>query len=187
MKSLIVYVSGHHNNTEQVARVLAKNLEADMKNMVLDTADAHNSYYKTLWRGRPHDRWNVTKLEQIDSKVLAGYDLIGFGSGAYYFKLHPCLFQFIDRFPPLKNKKAFIFTTSGLTSKFFVNLYHNPLKAKLQSKGFDVIGEFNCPGFDTFGAAKIIGLGGLKKGRPSVQDLKNAEAFAKKIAAKTNS
>jgi len=184
MKSLVVYVSGHHQNTEKVAKVLADTLGAERKNLVLDTDKSHNSYFKTMVLGRPHDRWNVTKLEQIDPNRLAEYDLVGFGSGAYYFQLHPALFQFVDRFSQSKNKKAFIFTTSGLTSKFLIKLYHEPLKTILRSKGFDVIGEFSAAGFDTFGAAKIIGLGGLKKGRPSAQELQNAEAFAKNLKAK---
>jgi flavodoxin len=52
----------------------------------------------------------------------------------------------------------------------------------LQSKGFEVIGEFNCAGFDTVGPLRIIG--GINKGRPNDEDLTQAEAFAKNLKGK---
>jgi flavodoxin len=152
MKKLIVYVSVHHNNTEKIARVFANTLEADMKNP-----------------------------EQIDSNSLSVYDLIGFGSGIYFFKHHKSLLEFANRLPQSKNKKVFIFSTSGIT-KIKVLIRHGPLKTILQSKGFEVIGEFNCAGFDTVGPLRIIG--GINKGRPNDEDLKEAEAFAKNLKGK---
>jgi flavodoxin len=152
MKKLIVYVSVHHNNTEKIARVFANTLEADMKNP-----------------------------EQIDSHSLSVYDLIGFGSGIYFFKHHKSLLEFANRLPQSKNKKVFIFSTSGIT-KIKALIRHGPLKTILQSKGFEVIGEFNCAGFDTVGPLRIIG--GINKGRPNDEDLKEAEAFAKNLKGK---
>jgi flavodoxin len=149
MKKLIVYVSVHHNNTEKIARIFANILEAEMKNP-----------------------------EQIDTNNLSAYDLIGFGSGIYFFKHHKSLLEFAKRLPPLKNKKTFIFSTSGQTKiKFLVR--HKPLKTILESKGFEVIGEFNCAGFDTVGPLRLIG--GIKKGRPNNEDFKQAAAFAKNL------
>jgi flavodoxin len=154
MKKLIVYVSVHHNNTEKIARIFANILEADMKNP-----------------------------EQIDSNSLLGYDLIGFGSGIYFFKHHKSLLEFAKRLPPSKNKKAIVFSTSGLTKiKFLVR--HGPLKTILESKGFEVIGEFNCAGFDTVGPLRLIG--GIKKGRPNDEDFKKAETFAKNLKRNIN-
>jgi len=154
MKKLIVYVSVHHNNTEKIAKIFANILEADMKNP-----------------------------EQIDPNSLLGYDLIGFGSGIYFFKHHKSLLEFAKRLPPSKNKKAFVFSTSGLTKiKFLVR--HGPLKTILKSKGFEVIGEFNCAGFDTVGPLRLIG--GIKKGRPNDEDFKKAEAFAKNLKRNIN-
>lgn len=149
MKKLIVYVSVHHNNTEKIAQILADILEADMKNP-----------------------------EQIDSNYLSAYDLIGFGSGIYFFKHHKSLLEFANKLPPLKNKKAFIFSTSGVT-KIKSLVRHGPLKTILESKGFEIIGEFNCAGFDTMGPLRLIG--GIKKGRPNTEDFKQAETFAKNL------
>jgi flavodoxin len=146
MKKLIIYVSYHHNNTEKIARVIAKTLNADMKN-----------------------------LTQIDSNNLTMYDLIGFGSGIYFFKHHKNLLEFAKKIPQSKNKKAFIFSTSGSA----ILKKHKPLKKILQSKGFEIIGEFNCAGYDNFGLLKIIG--GKNKGRPNDEDIKKAKIFAKNL------
>jgi flavodoxin len=152
MKKLIVYISVHHNNTEKIARVFANILESDIKN-----------------------------LKQIDSNSLSAYDLIGFGSGIYFFKHHKSLLEFVNRLPQSNNKKAFIFSTSGIT-RIKILIRHGPLKTILRSKGFEITGEFNCAGFDTVGPLRIIG--GINKGRPNEKDLKEAEVFAKNLKEK---
>jgi flavodoxin len=77
--------------------------------------------------------------------------------------------------PPVTKKKAFIFSTSGQTGK--TSKFHQKLREALESKGFDIVGEFNCAGFDTYGVLKI--MGGIQKGHPDEADLKQAEIFAK--------
>ena len=67
----------------------------------------------------------------------------------------------------------------------FVHDFSKPLRRKLQHKGFDIVGEFSCRGFDTFGATVIIG--GINKGRPDVRDLKQAEGFARALRGKWRS
>jgi flavodoxin len=76
----------------------------------------------------------------------------------------------------MRNKKAFMFSTSGLRKMRFIHNFDKPLKKKLQGKGFDIIGEFSCRGYDTSQAAMIIG--GINNGRPNARDLKQAEDFA---------
>jgi len=56
---------------------------------------------------------------------------------------------------------------------------HSSLKEKLQSKGYLIIDEFSCAGWNTNSFNKLFG--GLNKGRPNAEDLKNAKAFAKKM------
>lgn len=105
--------------------------------------------------------------------------MIGFGSGIYFGKYHRSLLGFADTLPMLRNKKAFIFSTSGLRKIRFIHDFNKPLKEKLQRKGFDVVGEFSCRGFDTSWAAMIVG--GINKGRPNARDLKQAEDFARAL------
>ena len=54
--------------------------------------------------------------------------------------------------------------------------FNSLLKEELSGKGFEIIGEFSCKGFDTMGPFKLIG--GLNKGKPNVDDFKNAKSFA---------
>ncbi len=120
---------------------------------------------------------DLLEVEQVDVNVLAKYDLIGFGSGIYFGKYHKSLLELIDRLPVLENKKAFIFSTSGLRKMRFIHDFDKSLKEKLLQQGFNIVGEFSCRGFDTSQAAKIIG--GINRGRPDEKDLKQAENFAR--------
>ena len=56
---------------------------------------------------------------------------------------------------------------------------HSCLSSKLQSKGYIVLGEFSCKGFNTNSFLKYIG--GMNKGNPDNEELKRAEEFAKKL------
>ena len=114
---------------------------------------------------------------EINPNGLSEYDLIGFGSGIYFRKHHKTLLELADKLPQVTNKKAFIFSTSGRTGN--TSKFHKQLREKLQSKGFEIVGEFNCAGLDTYGLMKIVG--GLNKERPNKDDIKQAEAFAKSL------
>ncbi len=152
MKTLVICYSYHHKNTEKVASVFAKALDAELK----------------------------TPLD-INPNWLSEYDLTGFGSGIYFGKHHKVLLEFIDKLPLAANKKAFIFSTSGQEDN--AAKFHTRLREKLQTKGYNIIGEFNCPGYDTYAITKIVG--GIKKGHPNQEDLKNAQTFAQTLKQKT--
>lgn len=142
MKVLIVYNSVHHRNTEKIAKVIADELKAKM-----------------------------VKSTEEEVNKLSEYDLIGFGSGIYMSKHHESILQLVEKLPSGKDKKAFVFCTSGSLKN-----YNEPLKEKLTAKGFQVVGEFSCKGFDTYGHFKLIG--GINKGRPNEEDCRKAQKFA---------
>jgi flavodoxin len=114
---------------------------------------------------------------EVDTSQLSGYDLVGFGSGIYFGKHHKVLLELTDKLPQAQNQKAFIFSTSGEAGKG--EKLHRKLREKLQAKGYPVVGEFNCPGYDTFALMKLVG--GIQKGHPNEEDLKAAEAFAETL------
>ncbi|MEM3399509.1 MAG: flavodoxin family protein [Candidatus Micrarchaeia archaeon] len=143
MRTLILCVSIHHKNTEKIANAIGEVLRA-----------------------------NFAKPEDVDASLLSNCELIGFGSGIYFGRHHRSLFSFIDKLPHM-NKKAFIFSTSGLG---LMPLDHLLLKRKLIEKGFNIIGEFSCRGFNTHGPLKYIG--GMNKGKPDDRDLERAREFA---------
>jgi flavodoxin len=149
MKSLIIYISTEHKNTEKIAFQIGNKLKAD----VVDAGKV--------------------KIEEIEN-----YDVVGFGSGIFYGKFHKNILRLIDGLPKLKDKKAFVFSTSGQGKAE----YNDSLKEKLVEHGFNVIGSFASKGFDTYGPLKLIG--GIAKGRPNEDDLKAAEAFAGELSEK---
>jgi flavodoxin len=138
--------SYHHNNTEKIANVLAKVLDAQIKTP-----------------------------QQINPEELHEYNLIGFGSGIYGGKHHKLLLDLADNLPQVTNTKAFIFSTSAtITAKD-----HLKLREKLQSKGYIIVDEFSCKGFNTNSFMKYFR--GMNKGRPNDEDLKHAEIFAQNL------
>jgi len=147
MKTLIICKSIHHGNTQKIAEVIADVLET-----------------------------KLMKPEELDINTVTEYDLVGFGSGIYYGKHHKDLLKAIDNLFSVKNKKAFVFSTSG-TGEKNISKNHRLIKEKLIAKGFIVAVEFSCRGWDSFGLLKLIG--GINKGRPDEQDLKKAEDFAR--------
>jgi len=116
---------------------------------------------------------DILKYNEVDGYNILDYDLIGFGSGIYYGKADKHMIEFIDNLPHTKNREAFVFTTSGKGNAD----YSSALADKVSKNGFKVIGEFACKAFDAWGPLKLIG--GINKGRPNADDLKEAKIFVK--------
>jgi len=148
MKSLLVLFSYHHKNTEKIAKVFARVLDAQIKTP-----------------------------QQINLEELQEYSLIGFGSGIYGGKHHKSILDLVDKLPQVYNKRAFIFSTC--TFKRDLKKNHSTLKEKLQSKGYMIVDEFDCKGFNTNSFSRFFG--GMNKGRPNAEDLRDAEEFAQNL------
>jgi flavodoxin len=56
---------------------------------------------------------------------------------------------------------------------------HSTLREKLQSKGYVIVDEFSCRGFNTNSFLNLFG--GMNKGRPNTEDLEEAEGFARSL------
>jgi flavodoxin len=67
-----------------------------------------------------------------------------------------------------------IFSNSKYKTKI-----HTALREKLEAKGYIIVDEFNCHGFNTNSFLKL--LGGMNKGKPNEEDLKEAEKFAQNL------
>ena len=85
MKCLVIVFSYHHQNTEKIAKVFAKVLDAQIKTP-----------------------------PQIHLEELQAFELIGFGSGIDSEKHYQVLLDLADTLPPVINKNAFIFSTSAM-------------------------------------------------------------------------
>jgi flavodoxin len=150
MRSILVMFSYHHHNTQKVAEVFAKVLDAQI----------------------------ITPKETVPEE-LQQYDLIGLGSGIYDGKHHTDLLDLADRLPSVVDKKVFLFSTSFDKR---VDLIHSSLRKRLEPKGYIIVDEFNCGGFNTNSFLKYFG--GLNKGRPDAEDLERADDFAQGLIEK---
>ena len=117
----------------------------------------------------------VVSPGDVNDGELGGYDLIGFGSGIAFGKHYKGLLKLVDKLPVLSTK-AFVFSTRGAPRQ---GSHHDALKRQLEVKGLTIVGEFSCRGFDTYGVMKLVG--GIARGRPNEQDLRDAEAFARSL------
>lgn len=123
MKTVIIYHSEHHGNTEKVVRAIAE--QGDV---------------------------TLLKTPDIAGANLSGYDLIGFASGIYYGKFHESVIRFArEHLPP--EKSVFFLYTCGADRKGYtadlleiagekeaspVGTWHCP--------GFDTFGPFKLIG-----------------------------------------
>jgi flavodoxin len=107
---------------------------------------------------------------------------VGFGAGIDSGKHYKQLLDFADQIPNTESKKAFIFSTSGVSNPKYKTKIHTTLREKLQTKGYTIVDEFNCHGFNTNVFLKYIG--GMNRGHPNTDDLKEAEIFAENLKQK---
>jgi flavodoxin len=149
--ALVLCKSVHHGNTELVANRIATVLGA----MVVDPEYA-----------------------MLPSAGALG--LIGIGSGIYFGRFHKSVRVWLKSLPANAGEghRVFVYSTSGLP--FLSCIYHRPLRRGLEKKGFEVVAEFSCRGYDTWGLMYLIG--GLNRKHPDEHDLLRAERFAEQLS-----
>ncbi|MET9961746.1 flavodoxin family protein [Streptomyces sp. NPDC006326] len=148
MKTVIVCTSVSHGNTLRIADAMARVLGAE-----------------------------VVSPEGADLAELARADLVGFGSGVFYGRLHPRLTDFVKALPAGRGR-AFVFATSGLP-ELPPAPFTRPLVRLLEGRGHEVEGSFSCRAYDTWTPFKLVG--GINKQRPNADDLASARAFAERL------
>lgn len=122
---------------------------------------------------------NVTLIDAIapSETDLSDFDLIGFASGIYYSKFHKSVLKFAENHLP-KNKKIFFIYTCGAKK----DGYTNAIAEIADNKSANILGEYGCLGYDSFGPFKLIG--GIAKGHPDNSDLNSAVDFFNNIIKK---
>jgi len=151
--ALLVLYSYHHKNTETIAKIIANVLGAQ-----------------------------IETPENVDPDRVQELELIGFGSGIYGAKHHEALLELAQQLPQVTNKRAFIFSTSAIITASKITSDHSALRDILESKGYTILDEFSCRGFNTNSFLKYFG--GMNKGRPNADDINNAQAFAANLKQK---
>ncbi|QBS43617.1 flavodoxin family protein [Nocardia sp. CS682] len=146
MKAIIVCTSVSHGNTKKIADVMGQVLQA-----------------------------RVVDPQRTDAAELAGYDLVGFGSGIFLGSFHAQLREFVESLPQEPRRAAFVFASSGFPDAG-MQRFSRPMVRLLEQKGFEVADTFSCRAFDTYAPFKLVG--GIRKGRPDATDLAAARTFA---------
>jgi flavodoxin len=82
VRTVIVYSSKHHMNTEKVAVAMAGELGAELR-----------------------------RVTEVRPEELSGYDLVGFGSGINAFDVHPEMTELARALPDGAVRRAFVFST----------------------------------------------------------------------------
>jgi NAD-dependent dihydropyrimidine dehydrogenase PreA subunit/flavodoxin len=144
-KCIIIYESVYNDNTLKLARAMAQAMGC-----------------------------RFITAGEADSLNLDEYETIGLGSGIYFGRHHPKLFELVENLNSA-HQNVFIFSSRGNP---FLGKYHQPLKDVLIKKGKHLTGEFSVRGYDETGPWVIIGGG--HKGKPDERDLKNAVRFVQK-------
>lgn len=125
MRTIIIYFSAHHGNTEKVAKHLCRELNFDCV--------------------------SIKEAETID---LDNYDGIIFGSGVYAFSMSKQIIKFLEsNSQRLKDKKLGIILTSGVLNNIFmekaVKVFTNlglDIDMTFQCLGYDTFGPLRFIG-----------------------------------------
>lgn len=152
MKCLIVYHSYHHHNTKKIAEAMALTIGGEFKTTA-----------------------------KVKTDELSSYDVVGFGAGIDSGKHYQQLLDFTQRLPPADGKRCFLFSTSAVQGENKVSKDHACLRKIVLAKGYEILGEFSCKGYNTNSFLKYIG--GMNKGRPNEEDLQKAKAFAQRMVS----
>ncbi|MFN8706830.1 MAG: flavodoxin family protein [Planctomyces sp.] len=120
----------------------------------------------------------VHSVEKARTVDLSECDLLGLGSGIYFGRHDRSLLELVETWPS-RPCRVFIFSTAGLP--FLRWCQHYALRRRLVRRGFEVIGEFCCRGWDTVGPLWL--MGGINRRHPNAKDLARARAFGRQLNA----
>lgn len=141
-----------------------------MKTAICYYSRHHGNTLKVLQAMAGAGEIDLIDVTRQKTASLADYDCVGFASGIYGFEFQKAVVEFARQKLPQGKPVFFVYTYGGAKG--------NGAKTMTEiaaEKGCQVLGEFSCKGFDTFGPFKLVG--GLAKGRPNEEDLEKARAF----------
>lgn len=114
----------------------------------------------------------VTLIDATQASIpdLNEYDRIGFASGIYYSKFHKSVLNIAKENLPDGKNVFFIYTYGAEKDGYTKSITDAVLSHKP-----NILGEYGCFGFNTFGPFKLIG--GIAKGHPDKTELENVLKF----------
>lgn len=143
-----------------------------MKTAIIYYSRHHENTKKVLDAIKDSSKDEITLMDATKQSTinLENYDTIGFASGIYYSKFHKSVLDFAKNNLP-NNKDVFFIFTYGAEKKG----YTNAIREAISEKHANILGEYGCFGFNTFGPFKLIG--GIAKNHPNDDEIKEAIVF----------
>ena len=146
--------------------------EKSMKTVIIYYSKHHGNTKKLLDAIKKESQDEITLVEAASAQgiKLADYDRIGFASGIYYSKFDKRVLEYAKEHTP-SGKDVFFIYTYGTEKPG----YTKAIREALTGKNVNIMGEYGCLGFNTYGPFKLIG--GMAKNHPDETDVKNAISF----------
>ncbi len=145
-----------------------------MKTIILYYSNHHGNTKKLVDAIVASDPENIELLDvtKAGPRDLSGYDRIGVASGIYAGSFgKPLLNYMSDNLPAGKN--VFIIFTSAMNR----DSLSSSARKVIEEKKCHVMGQYSCPGYNTFGPFKLVG--GTAKGHPTKEEIEGAVKFYK--------
>ena len=105
---------------------------------------------------------------------LEEYGCVCLASGIYGVEVHRAVVEFARQYLPRGVPVFFAYTYGAAKASGA-----KALASLARERECPVLGEFGCRGYDTFGPFRLVG--GIAKGHPDEQDLKNAREFFREM------
>lgn len=141
-----------------------------MKTAIIYYSKHHGNTKKLLDAIAKKHEVTLIDVTSNPSTDLSQYDRIGFASGIYYSKFQKTLLKYAEDNLPDGKKVFFIYTYGAEKAG-----YTKAITEAVSKHNPQVLGEFGCFGFNTFGPFKLIG--GIAKGHPNNKDFANVISF----------
>ena len=145
-----------------------------MKTAVCYYSRHHGNTRKVLEAMAQEGEIDLIDVTAREAVRLEAYDCIGFASGIYGFEFQKTVVEFARQYLPRGKPVFFVYTYGGAKGSGAA-----AVAEIAREKGCQVLGEFSCKGYDTFGPFKLVG--GIAKGHPNTRDLENARRFYREI------
>ena len=145
-----------------------------MKPIIIYESTHHGNTKKLVDAIAAKHNIETVSIENAESIDLADYDLIGLAAGIAFGKFYKRLEKFAAKIP--SGSRVFLLYTCGNPSDGYVK----SITRTLESNGANVMGNYGCKGYDTYGPFKLVG--GIAKGHPTEEEIAGAVAFYNKIS-----
>lgn len=141
-----------------------------MKTAIVYYSKHHGNTKKLLDEIAKHHEVTLIDAVNEPNADVSEFDRVGFASGIYYSKFNKAVLAFAKEKLRDGQDTFFIFTYSAEKKG-----YTDAIRQAVSAHKANILGEYCCLGFNTFGPFKLIG--GIVKGHPDSKDLSGVVKF----------